>query len=154
MKPVGADYLAIAADLASIEPVERILDEAVRWAGGADILVNNAGIIRRADPLEFSEKDWDDVINVDLKSVFFLAQAFARRAVARGGGAKIINVASILAQVGDIRAVLYGLEARRRGPDQAARQRMGGQGHQRERDRAGLCAHRRDAGVAGRPGAQ
>ena len=103
----GADYLAIAADLASIAPVERILDETIRWAGRADILVNNAGIIRRADPLEFSEQDWDDVINVDLKSVFFLAQAFAKRAVARGGGAKIINVASILAQVGGIRVPSY-----------------------------------------------
>ena len=107
MQAAGADYLAIAADLASIAPVERILDETIGWAGRADILVNNAGIIRRADPLEFSEQDWDDVINVDLKSVFFLAQAFAKRAVARGGGAKIINVASILAQVGGIRVPSY-----------------------------------------------
>jgi 2-deoxy-D-gluconate 3-dehydrogenase len=107
VKAAGSDYLAVKADLATIEPVERILDETVRWAGGADILVNNAGIIRRADPLEFSEKDWDDVINVDLKSVFFLAQAFARRAVAKGMGAKIVNVASILAFVGGIRVPSY-----------------------------------------------
>jgi 2-deoxy-D-gluconate 3-dehydrogenase len=107
VKAAGSDYLAIKADLATIEPVERILDEATIWAGRADILVNNAGIIRRADPLEFSEKDWDDVINVDLKSVFFLAQAFAKRAVARGGGAKIVNVASILAFVGGIRVPSY-----------------------------------------------
>ena len=107
VRAASGDYLAIGADLARIEPVERILDETIRWAGRADILVNNAGIIRRADPLEFSEQDWDDVINVDLKSVFFLTQAFARRAVARGGGAKIINVASILAQVGGIRVPSY-----------------------------------------------
>src|SRR5258707_12807448 len=107
VKAAGGDYLAIAADLSSIEPVERILDETLAWAGRADILVNNAGILRRADPLEFSEKDWDDVINVDLKSVFFLAQAFAKRAVARGGGGKIINVASILASVGGIRVPSY-----------------------------------------------
>ncbi len=107
VRDAGGRYLAIKADLASIEPVERILDEAIRWAGQADILVNNAGIIRRADPLEFSEKDWDDVINVDLKSVFFLAQAFAKRAVARGGGAKIINVASVLAFGGGIRVPSY-----------------------------------------------
>jgi 2-deoxy-D-gluconate 3-dehydrogenase len=93
--------------LSSIEPVERILDETIRWAGQADILVNNAGILRRADPLDFTEKDWDDVINIDLKSVFFLAQAFARRVVARGARAKIINVASILAQVGGIRVPSY-----------------------------------------------
>lgn len=103
----GSDHLAITADLATIEPVERILDETIAWAGCADILVNNAGIIRRADPLEFSEKDWDDVINVDLKSVFFLARAFAKRAVARDGGGKIINVASILAYVGGIRVPSY-----------------------------------------------
>jgi 2-deoxy-D-gluconate 3-dehydrogenase len=103
----GGAFHAVRADLSSIEPVGRILDETIGWAGRADILVNNAGIIRRADPLEFSETDWDDVINVDLKSVFFLSQAFARRAVARGGGAKIINVASILASVGGIRVPSY-----------------------------------------------
>ena len=102
-----SDYLAIKADLATTEPIERILDETLRWAGRADILINNAGILRRADPLEFSEKDWDDVINVDLKSVFFLAQAFAKRALARGGGAKIVNVASVLAFTGGIRVPSY-----------------------------------------------
>ena len=107
VKGTGGDFLAIKADLVTIEPVERILDETIAWAGRADILINNAGIIRRADPLEFSEKDWDDVINVDLKSVFFLAQAFAKRALARGGGAKIVNVASILAFVGGIRVPSY-----------------------------------------------
>jgi 2-deoxy-D-gluconate 3-dehydrogenase len=107
VQKAGGSYLSIQADLATIEPVERILDETIAWAGRADILVNNAGILRRADPLEFSEKDWDDVINVDLKSVFFLTQAFAKRAVARGGAAKIINVASILAQVGGIRVPSY-----------------------------------------------
>ncbi len=103
----GSSFHPIRADLSSIEPVERILDETIAWAGRADILVNNAGILRRADPLEFSEKDWDDVINVDLKSVFFLAQAFAKRALARGGGAKIINVASVLAYTGGIRVPSY-----------------------------------------------
>ncbi|TMJ03996.1 MAG: 2-dehydro-3-deoxy-D-gluconate 5-dehydrogenase KduD [Alphaproteobacteria bacterium] len=107
VREAGGDYLAITADLASIEPIERILDETLGWAGRADILVNNAGIIRRADPLEFSEQDWDDVANVDLKSVFFLSQAFARRALARGGGAKIINVASVLAYTGGIRVPSY-----------------------------------------------
>jgi 2-deoxy-D-gluconate 3-dehydrogenase len=103
----GSSFHPIRADLSTIEPVERILDDTIAWAGRADILVNNAGIIRRADPLEFSEEDWDDVINVDLKSVFFLAQAFAKRAVARRGGAKIINVASVLAYGGGIRVPSY-----------------------------------------------
>jgi 2-dehydro-3-deoxy-D-gluconate 5-dehydrogenase len=107
VEAAGGRFHPIQADLSSIEPVERILDETIAWAGRADVLVNNAGIIRRADPTAFTEQDWDDVINVDLKSVFFLAQAFARRALARGGGAKIINVASILAQVGGIRVPSY-----------------------------------------------
>src|SRR3954469_21032988 len=51
VKEAGSDYLAVTADLATMEPVERILGETTAWAGRADILVNNAGIIRRADPL-------------------------------------------------------------------------------------------------------
>jgi 2-deoxy-D-gluconate 3-dehydrogenase len=107
VEEAGSAFLQVRADLSSTEPIERILDETIEWAGRADILINNAGILRRADPLEFSEKDWDDVINVDLKSVFFLAQAFARRALARGGGAKIVNVASVLAFTGGIRVPSY-----------------------------------------------
>lgn len=103
----GSTFLQVRADLSTIEPVERILDETIAWAGRADILINNAGILRRADPLEFSEKDWDDVINLDLKSVFFLSQAFAKRALARGGGGKIVNVASVLAFTGGIRVPSY-----------------------------------------------
>jgi 2-deoxy-D-gluconate 3-dehydrogenase len=107
VEDAGSRFHPIRADLATIEPVERILDETISWAGRADILVNNAGIIRRADPLAFSEQDWDDVIAVDLKSVFFLSQAFAKRAVAQRHGAKIVNVASILAYVGGIRVPSY-----------------------------------------------
>jgi 2-deoxy-D-gluconate 3-dehydrogenase len=72
-----------------------------------DILVNNAGLIRRDDPLQFSERDWDDVINVNLKSAFFLSQAFARRVVSQGGGGKIINIASVLSFQGGIRIPSY-----------------------------------------------
>jgi 2-dehydro-3-deoxy-D-gluconate 5-dehydrogenase len=103
----GGAFQAIAADLSTIEPTQRIIEETVAWSGRADILVNNAGIIRRADPLAFTEKDWDDVMNVNLKSYFFLAQAFARRVVMQGGGAKIINVASILSFQGGIRIPSY-----------------------------------------------
>jgi 2-deoxy-D-gluconate 3-dehydrogenase len=102
----GGAFRAINADLATIEPVERIIDEAAAWNGRVDILVNNAGIIRRADALEFTERDWDDVIDVNLKAVFFLSQAFARRAVSRGR-AKIINIASVLSFQGGIRVPSY-----------------------------------------------
>jgi 2-dehydro-3-deoxy-D-gluconate 5-dehydrogenase len=103
----GGAFHEIAADLSSIAPVQRIVDQTADWSGGADILVNNAGVIRRGDPLEFSEKDWDDVMSVNLKSYFFLAQAFARRVLARGGGGKIINIASVLSFQGGIRIPSY-----------------------------------------------
>ncbi len=68
----GGRFDAIKADLSSTAPLQGIVDNTVALAGRADILVNNAGIIRRADPLEFTEKDWDEVMNVNLKSLFFL----------------------------------------------------------------------------------
>ena len=72
-----------------------------------DILVNNAGIIRRDDATEFSEQDWDDVIDVNLKALFFTCQAFAKAAMARGAGGKIVNIASLLSFQGGIRVPSY-----------------------------------------------
>jgi 2-dehydro-3-deoxy-D-gluconate 5-dehydrogenase len=103
----GGAFRAVAADLSTTEPLARVVEEAAAWSGGVDILVNNAGTIRRADPLEFTERDWDDVINVNLKSYFFLAQAFARQLVRHGRGGKIVNVASVLAFQGGIRIPSY-----------------------------------------------
>ncbi|MDE1160099.1 MAG: 2-dehydro-3-deoxy-D-gluconate 5-dehydrogenase KduD [Neorhizobium sp.] len=104
---VGGQGLPISADLATLDPIERIMDETVSWAGDADILINNAGIIRRADALEFTETDWDAVMDLNLKSVFFLSQAFARRLVAAGKGGKIVNIASLLSFQGGIRIPSY-----------------------------------------------
>ncbi|WP_164099213.1 SDR family NAD(P)-dependent oxidoreductase, partial [Serratia marcescens] len=75
--------------------------------GRIDILVNNAGTIRRCDALEFSEKDWDEVIDLNLKSVFFLSQAVAKQFIAQGQGGKIINIASMLSFQGGIRVPSY-----------------------------------------------
>lgn len=72
-----------------------------------DILVNNAGIIRRSDAVDFSESDWDDVIDVNLKAVFFTAQAFGRAVFERGGGGSIVNIASLLSEQGGIRVASY-----------------------------------------------
>lgn len=96
----------IEADLLSIEPVGRVVDTAVSELGAVDILVNNAGIIRREDAVSFSEKDWDDVMNINVKTVFFMCQAAGRHMIERGSG-KIINIASMLSFQGGIRVPSY-----------------------------------------------
>lgn len=72
-----------------------------------DILVNNAGIIRRNDAVDFTESDWDDVLDVNLKAVFFTCQAFGRAVFARGGTGAIVNIASLLSFQGGIRVPSY-----------------------------------------------
>jgi 2-deoxy-D-gluconate 3-dehydrogenase len=104
--PTGRPFRAVKADLSNLEPIERIVAEASEL-GRIDILVNNAGIIRRGDAIDFTEADWDAVMDVNLKSVFFLSQAFARRMLADGGGGKIINIASLLSFQGGIRIPSY-----------------------------------------------
>jgi 2-deoxy-D-gluconate 3-dehydrogenase len=96
----------IAADLASTAPIAGMLEQTIEKMGRLDILVNNAGVISRAAALDVAEADWDRVINVDLKSAFFLAQAAARHMSASGGG-KIINVVSMLSFQGGIRVPAY-----------------------------------------------
>lgn len=74
---------------------------------GIDLLVNNAGIIRREDSVDFSEADWDAVMDVNAKAVFFTCQAFAREVFARGGTGRIVNIASLLSYQGGIRVPSY-----------------------------------------------
>ncbi|MGK2286459.1 2-dehydro-3-deoxy-D-gluconate 5-dehydrogenase KduD [Pedomonas sp. V897] len=97
---------AIKADLSTIAPVSAIVEETLATFGRLDILVNNAGIIRRADAVDFTEEDWDAVIDTNLKSVFFLCQAAGRHMLAQGAG-KIINIASMLSFQGGIRVPSY-----------------------------------------------
>ncbi|MCC4615018.1 2-dehydro-3-deoxy-D-gluconate 5-dehydrogenase KduD [Xanthomonas campestris pv. asclepiadis] len=106
VKGLGRRFIAIQANLISVEPVERILKETLDGLGRLDILVNNAGLIRRTDAVDFSEQDWDDVMNVNLKSAFFMAQAAGRHFIAQGSG-KIINIASMLSFQGGIRVPSY-----------------------------------------------
>jgi len=106
IRDLGRRALIVSADLSSIEPVQRIVDETVAGLGGLDILVNNAGIIRRADAVDFTEADWDAVVDTNLKSVFFLCQAAGRHMIAQGKG-RIINIASMLTFQGGIRVPSY-----------------------------------------------
>ena len=107
----GRKALVIMADLSSIDPCERIVSEFTAELGRLDILINNAGIIRREDALEFSEEDWDAVMDVNLKVLFFLSQAAARHmtgwASQDGPRGKIVNIASMLTFQGGIRVPSY-----------------------------------------------
>jgi 2-deoxy-D-gluconate 3-dehydrogenase len=102
----GRKSVSIAADLSSIAPLGDVVEQTVFALGRLDILVNNAGIIRRDDLLEFTEADWDAVIDTNLKSLFFLSQAAARHMSASGSG-KIVNIASLLSFQGGIRVPSY-----------------------------------------------
>ncbi len=107
IRALGRKAEIVSADLSTIEPVGRVIDETVEKLGRVDILVNNAGIIRRNDAVDFTEEDWDAVIDTNLKSVFFLSQAAARRMIAQGQGGKIINIASMLSFQGGFRVPSY-----------------------------------------------
>lgn len=107
VQALGRRLYAIQADLSRPESIADIVPAALTAAGRIDILVNNAGTIRREDALSFSEKDWDEVMNLNLKSVFFLSQAVAKQFLAQGSGGKIINIASMLSFQGGIRVPSY-----------------------------------------------
>ena len=103
----GRRFLAIEQDLSDIAAIDGILERTKEALGPVDILVNNAGTIRREDAFDFSEKDWDDVMNLNIKSAFFLSQKVGRQLKARGTRGKIINIASLLSFQGGIRIASY-----------------------------------------------
>ena len=108
VEALGRRFLPIACDLveADVPGLQTVVDRVVTALGGLDILVNNAGTIRRAPALEFSQQDWDEVMQVNLRSLFFLSQAAARHMAGHGGG-KIIHVASVLSFQGGITVPSY-----------------------------------------------
>lgn len=111
VRALGRKCELVGADLSTIAPVQAVVDYVIEALGGLHILVNNAGIIRRADAVDFTEEDWDAVVDTNLKSVFFLAQAAARHMIANreatGQRGKIINIASMLSFQGGIRVPSY-----------------------------------------------
>jgi 2-dehydro-3-deoxy-D-gluconate 5-dehydrogenase len=106
VRALGRRVASITVDLMLTESIPQVMDAALSAFGKVDVLINNAGIIRRTPALEFSEKDWDDVMTLNAKSVFFLSQAAARDMVQRSSG-KIINVASLLSFQGGINVPSY-----------------------------------------------
>ncbi len=107
VEALGCKFHGIIANLLSTEPIDTIVSETLDEFGKIDILVNNAGIIRREDSVNFTEKDWDDVLNINLKTVFFLSQKVAKQFLAQETGGKIINIASMLSFQGGIRVPSY-----------------------------------------------
>lgn len=104
---LGVKTHSILTDLGKTDNVANIVSEAVTSLGRADILVNNAGIIKRNEAIDFTPDEWDSVMNVNLRTLFFLSQAFARHLVAEGKSGKIINIASMLTFQGGIRVPSY-----------------------------------------------
>jgi len=107
IQALGRRCATLVADLSRHESVAKVVTFVKEQMGAVDILVNNAGIIRRAPLLEFSEKDWDDVMNINIRTLFFLSQSVARVMVQQGRGGKIVNVASMLSFQGGIRVPSY-----------------------------------------------
>ncbi len=103
VRALGRRYCEAVVDLraASVNDLRAAVARVVDEMGRIDILINNAGTIRRAPAVDFSETDWDDVLQINLKAAFFLAQAVGRVMIAQGGG-KIINTASMLSFQGGI----------------------------------------------------
>jgi 2-deoxy-D-gluconate 3-dehydrogenase len=106
VRDFGRRAALIEADLSTAAPAAGIVAQCIDALGGLDILVNNAGTIRRADAVDFTEADWDAVIDTNLKSLFFLCQAAGRHMIGEGRG-KIVNIASMLSFQGGIRVPSY-----------------------------------------------
>lgn len=107
IQKVGRQFLEIKADLTNTKSVDKIVSETVKKFGGIDILVNNSGTIRREDAINYKEKDWDDILNLNLKTLFFLSQKVAKQFMKQETGGKIINIASMLSFQGGIRVPAY-----------------------------------------------
>ena len=96
----GGRIVSVSCDLADTAALKNLIGEIWQSAGPLDVLVNNAGIIRRADSVELSEADWDDVVDLNLKATFMLSQAFARHAMAENRPGRIVNIASVSGLIG------------------------------------------------------
>ncbi len=109
IEKTGRRFHSMVIDLAGVRQNEasRVIAEGCNVLGKLDILVNNAGIIRRRNTIDYSEADWQEVIDVNLSSAFYLAQAAGRYFIGRGEGGKIINLASMLSFQGGLMVPSY-----------------------------------------------
>ncbi len=106
IQKLGRKSAEISGDMADKATPKRLIDEVIRQFGRIDILINNAGTIRRSPAVDFSEEDWETVLEVNLSSIFRLSQTAARSMIAAGSG-KIVNIASLLSFQGGITVPAY-----------------------------------------------
>ncbi|WP_156177923.1 SDR family oxidoreductase [Bacillus sp. SA1-12] len=106
IKELGVRCEIIQCDLMNLDEVKQAIPKAIEAMGSVDILVNNAGIQRRSPAVDFSEQDWDDVLNVNLKAVWILCQQAGRHMVENKSG-KIINIASLVSYQGGLYVPAY-----------------------------------------------
>jgi 2-dehydro-3-deoxy-D-gluconate 5-dehydrogenase len=103
---IGRKSLSVTADLSDRQSPANLIEQTIKHFGRLDILVNNAGTIRRTPAADYSDKDWDDVIQINLTSVFTLSRIAGCHMLERGSG-KILNIASLLSFQGGITVPAY-----------------------------------------------
>ena len=104
---LGRKSAEVAGDMSDKAVPVRLIEEITQQFGRIDILINNAGTIRRSPAVDFSEEDWEFVLEVNLSSIFRLSQAAARKMIEQGTGGKIVNIASLLSFQGGITVPAY-----------------------------------------------
>lgn len=104
---IGGSFLPIKADVSQIHEMNRVMDAVLNKYDRLDILVNNAGICPRASALDYTEEMWDDIIQLNQKSVFFLSQLATKQFIKQGAGGKIINLASMMSFLGGFNTTAY-----------------------------------------------
>lgn len=107
IEALGRRFFAVKADLSQTEAVEQVYRAVMDYYGVIDILFNNAGAIRREDSVSFGEKDWDEVMNLNIKTLFFLSQKVGKQMIDKGIKGRIVNTASLLSFQGGIRTASY-----------------------------------------------
>lgn len=103
----GGQVLTVALDMQDLDNIRAVVNQAVQHFGKLDILVNNAGLGFNHDAVDVTESDWDDMMDVNLKGLFFMCQAAGKQMIAQGSGGRIVNMSSQAGQVGILRHAVY-----------------------------------------------